>query len=97
MGFYPHNPVSSISHSYHCHFFYHLRTNTRVKQERAAAGEEAFDMHLCDASPEETARLKVVAAKTPIPEMDPLYGVEGPLPRIWGDADRVSIVERSRL
>lgn len=55
-------------------------------------------MHLCDASPEETKRLKVVAAKTPIPSMDPLYGVEGPLPKIWCEADRVSrLVGRSRL
>lgn len=69
-----------------------------MEQERAAAGKEAFDMHLCNASPEETARLKVVATKTPIPEMDPLYGVEGPLSRIWIEADRVCRVEgRSRL
>ncbi|CAG8948714.1 hypothetical protein HYFRA_00001835 [Hymenoscyphus fraxineus] len=48
--------------------------------ERAVAGEEPFDMHLCNASPEETAALAVIAAKTPIPSMDPLYGVMGLYP-----------------
>ncbi|CAG8979216.1 hypothetical protein HYALB_00013143 [Hymenoscyphus albidus] len=55
--------------------------------DRAAAGEEPFDMHLCNASSEETAALAVVAAKTPIPSMDPLYGFDGPLPTLWKEAD----------
>lgn len=47
---------------------------------------DRFDMNFGTASPEESARLAKVAEATAIPELDPLYGAGGPLPRIWREA-----------
>ncbi|KAH6669902.1 hypothetical protein B0J14DRAFT_106948 [Halenospora varia] len=55
------------------------------RNERSEDGE-AFDMHYCDATPDETKKLAARCAQTPVPDLDPLYGRDGPLPRIWKDA-----------
>ncbi|OJD40316.1 cupin domain protein [Diplodia corticola] len=45
-----------------------------------------FDLHWCKDTPEKTKELAEKAGNVPIPECDPLYGPDGPLPRIWKEA-----------
>ncbi|KAL9086625.1 MAG: hypothetical protein Q9165_007068 [Trypethelium subeluteriae] len=49
-------------------------------------GEYRYDMNWGKESPEETTKLAQQAATTPVPELDPLYGLGGPLPEIWNRA-----------
>lgn len=44
-----------------------------------------FDLHWCKDSPEKVKELARNCGRVPIPEKDPLYGQDGPLPRIWRD------------
>ena len=38
---------------------------------------------LCRAAPSEHARAKVLIPKVPLPDADPVYGKDGPLPKLW--------------
>jgi uncharacterized protein YjlB len=38
---------------------------------------------LCRATPAEHARAKALIPKVPLPEADPVYGRDGPLPKLW--------------
>lgn len=48
--------------------------------------EEVFDMNFCKDSPQRTRELALQAEAVPIPPLDPLYGVDGPLPRLYKSA-----------
>jgi uncharacterized protein YjlB len=54
-------------------------------------------MHLCKDTATETTKLKKIAASTPIPTTDPLYGVDGPLPKLWRAADAAYRASRAKL
>ena len=49
-------------------------------------GELRYDMNWGKASPEETKQLARKSEQVEIPPLDPLYGSEGPLPRLWREA-----------
>ncbi|KAF2230675.1 hypothetical protein EV356DRAFT_473031 [Viridothelium virens] len=54
--------------------------------EAPLIGEHRYDMNWGKDPPEETPKLAEKAATTPIPELDPLYGLGGPLPKLWNEA-----------
>lgn len=45
-----------------------------------------WDMNWCKESEERTREVGERARKVPIPPADPLYGVDGPLVRLWREA-----------
>ncbi|KAL4863519.1 hypothetical protein BDV12DRAFT_206404 [Aspergillus spectabilis] len=45
-----------------------------------------FDMNYAMKHPDETTLLGELSDSVPIPPLDPLYGLEGPLPRLWKQA-----------
>ncbi|KAF2138420.1 uncharacterized protein K452DRAFT_234076 [Aplosporella prunicola CBS 121167] len=55
--------------------------------DAALVEEKRFDMNWGDKGPEETQRLAKLCTEVPVPEADPLYGVDGPLPKIWREAN----------
>ncbi|KAI9759322.1 MAG: hypothetical protein M4579_002451, partial [Chaenotheca gracillima] len=49
-------------------------------------GSPHYDNNFCKANSAETESKAQTCRQVPIPESDPLYGVEGALPVIWRDA-----------
>jgi uncharacterized protein YjlB len=49
-------------------------------------GMPKWDMNMCKASVEETAEKARGAKQVPIPEHDPVYGLNGYLPQAWTSA-----------
>jgi hypothetical protein len=47
-------------------------------------------------SPEETAELAEKCDSVSIPPLDPLYGLDGPLPRVWKEAVKNAVSGRIR-
>ena len=43
-------------------------------------------MNYCKQTPEKTKELAERCAAVPMPGLDPLYGEDGPLPRLWKQA-----------
>lgn len=64
---------------------HHSDFNVLGQQDKLASGLR-FDIHWCKDTPERTKELAKAAAEVPIPECDPLYGRDGPLPKIWREA-----------
>ncbi|KAL4925238.1 cupin domain-containing protein [Aspergillus undulatus] len=55
-----------------------------------------FDMNYGFKHPEETSSLVKLSDSVPIPPLDPLYGLDGPLPRLWRQATEGSSL-RARI
>ncbi|KAF2193524.1 hypothetical protein K469DRAFT_691090 [Zopfia rhizophila CBS 207.26] len=49
-------------------------------------GSPAWDMNYCKETPEETKVKAVDCSKVPVPDLDPVFGKSGPLPRLWQNA-----------
>ncbi|KAL2813205.1 hypothetical protein BDW59DRAFT_31882 [Aspergillus cavernicola] len=55
-----------------------------------------FDMNYGLRPPEETSSLADLSDAVPIPPLDPIYGIDGPLPRLWRQAAR-GISHRAKI
>lgn len=53
----------------------------RLQAEKLPSGLR-WDIHWAKDSPEKTRELARAAANVPVPDTDPLYGLDGPLPKI---------------
>ena len=53
-------------------------------------GDLRYDMNWGEASPEETRELLKKCEQVEIPSSDPLYGPDGPLPKLWHKAASVN-------
>jgi uncharacterized protein YjlB len=51
-------------------------------------GSPHWDNNFCKADERETKQKAANAKAVPVPEMDPIFGVGGPLVEIWGKAER---------
>ncbi|CAK1356785.1 hypothetical protein CB0940_12007 [Cercospora beticola] len=51
-------------------------------------GAPHWDNNFCKADKEETEMKKEAARKIAVPDCDPIYGKDGPLPRIWNKVDK---------
>ncbi|KAI5359437.1 hypothetical protein Slin14017_G103390 [Septoria linicola] len=46
-------------------------------------GAPHWDNNYCKAGSSETEAKKQAAEQVPLPDYDPIYGLDGPLPKIW--------------
>lgn len=65
-------------------------SHARVADKQMHKGDlvdgSRWDINWAKDSPEKTSELAKKCASVPIPEKDPLYGLGGPLPKLWRDA-----------
>lgn len=64
-----------------------LLFNFFTSTDNVVQGSPHWDNNFCKADEQETKAKAGNAMNVPIPEMDPIFGVGGPLTEIWGEAE----------
>jgi hypothetical protein len=77
-------PMALSSRTYLLHSKTIIRSKTKFPTY--LQGSPKWDNNFCKADPEETHQKALNAQKVPLPAEDPIYGIDGPLVRIWKEA-----------